>query len=102
MEATWIWLSIVVYINIGYIILSINHLTFLSTLENFTVNSMHIIQLLFKRSFIPHAQFHKSLIHVNVSLKGLDVIKVVANSKRDADKISLLHLYRSLVRSWLC
>ena len=33
--------------------------------------------------------------------KALDVIKVVANSKWGADKISLLHFYRSLVRSKL-
>ena len=33
--------------------------------------------------------------------KALDVIKVVANSKWGADKITLLHLYRFHVRSTL-
>ena len=33
--------------------------------------------------------------------KALDVIKVVANSKCSAEKFTLLHLYRSLVRSKL-
>ena len=33
--------------------------------------------------------------------KALDVIKAVANSKSGAEKITLLHLYRSLVRSKL-
>ena len=33
--------------------------------------------------------------------KALDVIKVVANSKWGADIFTLLHLYRSLVRSKL-
>ena len=33
--------------------------------------------------------------------KALDVIKFVANSKWGADKITFLHLYRSLVRSKL-
>ena len=33
--------------------------------------------------------------------ESFDVIKVVANSKLGADKITLLHLYRSLVRSKL-
>ena len=34
-------------------------------------------------------------------LKAFDIIKVVANSKWDADKFTLRHLYRSLVRSKL-
>ena len=33
--------------------------------------------------------------------KALDVIKAVAKSKSGAEKITLLHLYRSLVRSKL-
>ena len=33
--------------------------------------------------------------------KALNIIKVVANSKWGADKITLLHLYSSLVRSKL-
>ena len=33
--------------------------------------------------------------------ESVDVIKIVANSKLGADKITLFHLYRSLVRSKL-
>ena len=44
-----------------------------------------------KLSFVPHIKMLKCT-------KALDAIKVVANSKLGADKIILLHLYRSLVR----
>ena len=44
---------------------------------------------------------HYSVIMNYFHTKALDVIKVVANSKWGADKITLLHLHRSLVRSKL-
>ena len=49
-----------------------------------------------KLSFLPHITMLKEKC-----IGTLEVIKVVANSKWGADKINLLHLYRSLVRSKL-
>ena len=47
-------------------------------------------------SFVSHIKMLKEKC-----TKALNVIKVVANSKWGADRITLLHLYRSLVRSKL-
>ena len=49
-----------------------------------------------KLSFIPHIAMLKEKC-----FKALDIIKVVANTKWGADKNTLLHLYRSLIRSKL-
>ena len=49
-----------------------------------------------KLNFVPHITMLKEKC-----VKALDVIKVVANTKWGADKNTLLHLYRSLIRSKL-
>ena len=49
-----------------------------------------------KLSFIPHLQYLK-----NKCLKVLNLLRVVANTKWGSDEKTLLHLYRSLIRSKL-
>ena len=49
-----------------------------------------------KLFFVPHIKMLKFFF-----TKALHVTKVIAHSKWGADKITLLHLYRSLVRSKL-
>ena len=49
-----------------------------------------------KLSFIPHLQYLK-----NKCSKALNLLRVVANTKWGSDEKTLLHLYRSLIRSKL-
>ena len=49
-----------------------------------------------KLSFIPHLQYLK-----NKCFKALNLLRVVANTKWGSDEKTLLHLYRSLIRSKL-
>ena len=49
-----------------------------------------------KLSFIPHLQYLK-----NKCLKTLNLLRVAANTKWASDEKTLLHLYRSLIRSKL-